>query len=146
MTRPDQYACFGKKTEELGTLHEFDFCDGTLCSTNAVLFIFSTDSRIWTSAFDNLEKALEQRFGRPSVADVKVPDSCRADVFPCLHDGSANLLLGWQTPTRVVLLRMGSTGEGVPAISTFYATPEGARRLSEGKGGGNEPYRPAPPR
>jgi hypothetical protein len=141
MVRGDEYACFGKKTELLGGIHEFRFCEKQLCSVNAVVFLLTKDSDGWAQAFDMLAKDIESRIGPPQDADVRIPEECNSELFECLTDGRAHLLLSWHSPTRVLFLRMGKTGDGAPAISTYFATMEGAQLLGKGPPG---PYRPAP--
>lgn len=144
MKSGDAYACFYAKERDSGSLADFRFCDGALCSVNTFLFLRTASAQAWVDAFDEVLSALKDRLGAPNMPTEQVlPKECKTAFYSCLQDGRAKVIVGWGYKTHVVFARMGSTGEGVPAISIYVATMQGTKWLKKDR---SAPYTEVPDR
>ncbi len=129
-------ACIPKDTTEgrIKAIQILDFCAGRLCWIHVALTPLSESSEAWLQTMDYLAGRLEERYGAPNDAKVQLPEHCRTQLYQCLQQADAEVILTWVWPSEhAVQLRMAG-GNVPPALSVSYASPEGIAMLRQENG------------
>jgi trypsin-like peptidase len=123
----DSYQCSGA-AEDLpyGASVELQTCPETVCQIAVRAPLPAAPGKEWLDRLGGIKNEYDSRYGRAS-RDVEVPRRCRADLLPCLADGSARLEYRWDVGIKTLSVSVGRRGDTPEMTISLGCNTCGAR-------------------